>query len=124
MSKGIMAAMAAAFSAGILPIFTKLMQNAGATPGQVLVYRYLFVFLLTGAYFVFKRRSPAVGIKGIAALIFFSICGYGGSCFLLACAFNYLPIGLASMLYFTYPVFVMLIMTFIFRERPTAIKVL
>lgn len=123
MSKGIFAAIAAAFSAGILPIFTKLMMNLGATSGQVLFYRYLFVFLIMGFWHLTTRKTVKIRWTVFLTLIFFSIAGYGGACFLLTCSFNFLPVSLATMLYFTYPLFVMMIMVVIFREKPSVVKI-
>ena len=122
MSKGVVAAICAAFSAGMIPIFTKLMMNAGLTSAQVLFFRYMWVFIMAGGWMMIRKKSFHITRKQLCALFFFTVAGYGGATFLLASSFNFLSVGLATMLYFTYPMFVMLIMTLLFKEKPTKIK--
>ncbi|MGL4606599.1 MAG: DMT family transporter [Eubacteriaceae bacterium] len=119
---GIFAAISAAFAAGAIPFLTKLLMIEGLEPGGILFYRYSFVFVLLGVTLLIKKENLKVKKKQLVNLLLFSIFGYGGATFLLAVSFNYMPMGLATMLYFTYPLFVVLILGVVFREKPTPKK--
>ncbi|MEG2715832.1 MAG: DMT family transporter [Eubacterium sp.] len=123
MSKGVIAAVSAAFCAGTIPIFTKFMLSGGLTPVAVLFYRYLSIVIILGVSFLMRKKNICVTGKQFLSLIFFTVFGYGGATLLLAISLNFLSVGLSTMLYFTYPLFVMMIMIFFFKEKPTWIKV-
>ncbi len=124
MSLGILAAVSSAICCGFIPVFTKWMQNLGMTTVEVLFYRFSVVFIITGMILLMKKVSFRITFRQAITLMIMTVFGYGGATLLLASSFNYLPIGIASMLYFTYPIFVLLIMTFIFKEKLTKKKVL
>ncbi|WP_303867291.1 DMT family transporter [Acetobacterium wieringae] len=124
MSMGIIAAMAAALAAGLIPVLTKALMLDGLDATTILFYRYATVFIMLGLTFIMKKERIRVTKKQAVELVVFSAVGYGGSTFLLAQAFNYMPMGLATMLYFSYPLFVMVIMALIFKEKPNRIKMI
>lgn len=57
MSLGIIASIAAAFSCGGILVLTKWMMNTGMTSVEVLFYRFLFVFIITGIWFIIKKQN-------------------------------------------------------------------
>ncbi|CAK7071053.1 MAG: hypothetical protein EUB_00806 [Eubacterium sp.] len=122
MSLGIIASIAAAFSCGGILVLTKWMMNTGMTSVEVLFYRFLFVFIITGIWFIIKKQNCRITLRQLVTLVLLTVAGYGGSTFLLATSFNFLPMGLATMLYFTYPLFVLVIMTILFKEKLTRVK--
>ncbi|MEA5072934.1 MAG: DMT family transporter [Eubacterium aggregans] len=122
MSKGIWAAVSAALTAGLLPVFTKVMMNHGVTDVEVMVVRYLGVFLFAGIGLMLRGQGLRITGRQFVTLVLLTVFGYAGACYLLAAALNFLPVGMATMLYFTYPLFTMLIMTLVFREKPTGRK--
>lgn len=124
MSMGIIAAMAAALAAGLIPVLTKALMLDGWDATTILFYRYAVVFIILGLAFIIKKERIRVTKKQAVELVAFSAVGYGGSTFLLAQAFNYLPMGLATMLYFSYPLFVVMMMALIFKEKPNRIKMI
>ncbi len=124
MSMGIIAAMAAALAAGLIPVLTKALMLDGWDATTILFYRYAVVFIILGLTFIMKKERIRVTKKQAVELVAFSAVGYGGSTFLLAQAFNYLPMGLATMLYFSYPLFVVMMMALIFKEKPNRIKII
>lgn len=124
MSMGIIAAMAAAVAAGLIPVLTKALMLDGLDATTILFYRYAVVFIILGLTFIMKKERIRVTKKQAVELVAFSAVGYGGSTFLLAQAFNYMPMGLATMLYFSYPLFVVLMMALIFKEKPNRIKMI
>ena len=122
MSLGIFAAISSAVCCGFIPVITKWMQNTGMTSVEVLFYRFGFVFIMAGLWLLFKREDFRINLRQLLALAGMTVFGYGGSTLLLATSFNDLPIGLATMLYFSYPLFVLIIMTLIFKEKLTRFK--
>lgn len=124
MSLGILAALSSAICCGFIPVITKWMQTSGMTSPEVLFYRFCFVFVFAGIWLLVKGESFRVSPRQFFTLAAMTIFGYGGSTLLLATSFNDLPIGLATMLYFSYPLFVLIIMTAVFREALTRLKLL
>lgn len=124
MSSGIIAAIAAALAAGLIPVLTKALMLDGVGAATILFYRYLVVFILLGIVFIIKKVNIRVSKQQALELVIFSAFGYGGSTFLLALAFNFMPMGLATMLYFSYPLFVVMIMCLVFKEIPNQNKVI
>lgn len=123
MSPGIIAAISAALAAGTIPVLTKALMLDGFSPTTILFYRYAFVFVFLGLSFLIKKESIKLTKQQMAELIIFSVFGYGGATFLLAQSFNFMPMGLATMLYFSYPFFVVLIMGLVFKEKPNRWKI-
>lgn len=123
MSSGIIAAIAAALAAGLIPVLTKALILDGVGTATILFYRYLVVFILLGIVFIIKKENIRVSKQQALELLIFSTFGYGGSTLLLALAFNFMPMGLATMLYFSYPLFVVIIMSLVFKEKPNFNKV-
>ncbi|MGV8907040.1 MAG: DMT family transporter [Acetobacterium sp.] len=122
MSPGIIAAIAAALAAGTIPVLTKTLMLDGFSATTILFYRYLFVLIFLGLIFIIKKEQLSVTKRQLAELIIFSLFGYGGATFLLAQSFNFMPMGIATMLYFSYPFFVLLIMVVVFKEKPSLEK--
>ena len=124
MSTGIIAAVAAALAAGLIPVLTKALMLDGLDATTILFYRYAVVFIGLGLTFILKKEKIRVTSRQALELFVFSIFGYGGSTFLLAQSFNYMPMGLATMLYFSYPLFVVVIMGLVFKEKPNQTKMI
>jgi drug/metabolite transporter (DMT)-like permease len=124
MSTGIIAAVAAALAAGLIPVLTKALRLDGLDTTTILFYRYAVVFIGLGLTFILKKEKIRVTSRQALELFVFSIFGYGGSTFLLAQSFNYMPMGLATMLYFSYPLFVVVIMGLVFKEKPNQTKMI
>ncbi|WP_373483373.1 DMT family transporter [Acetobacterium sp.] len=124
MSTGIIAAVAAALAAGLIPVFTKALMLDGLDATTILFYRYAFVFIGLGISFILKKEKIRVTSRQALELFIFSVFGYGGATFLLAQSFNYMPMGLATMLYFSYPLFVVVIMGLVFKEKPNQTKII
>lgn len=121
---GIIAAVLAALAAGTIPFLTKILMLQDLDPGSILFYRYLFVFIFLGVILSVKKEKLKISKKQLINLLIFSIFGYAGATFLLSTSFNYMPMGLATMLYFTYPLFVVLIMGLVFKEKPRKKKLI
>ena len=118
----VFAALAAA-SYGTNPIFAKPLYADGMNPDSVLLFRYAFGIALLGllmiwngwrrhnlktAFRVNRHSLPQLVILGILMAL---------SSLTLFLSYNYMPVGIASTLLFTYPIMVAVIMTLIYHER-------
>ncbi len=119
-----MMALLGAIAYGIQPTFTKLLLNLGINSTTLIFYRFVFVALIMGFYLLARKKLVRPSIKQIRDLIFFGILGYGGTIFLLTESYNYLPMGQATMIYFTYPVCVALMMVIFYKEKISFLKIL
>ena len=118
----VFAALAAA-SYGTNPVFAKPLYADGMNPDSVLLFRYAFGIALLGllmiwngwrrhnlstAFHVNRHSLPQLVILGILMAL---------SSLTLFLSYNYMPVGIASTLLFTYPILVAVIMTLIYHER-------
>ena len=117
----VFAALAAA-SYGTNPIFAKPLYADGMNPDSVLLFRYAFGIALLGllmiwngwrrhnlstAFRVSRHSLPQLVILGILMAL---------SSLTLFLSYNYMPVGIASTLLFTYPILVAVIMTLVYHE--------
>ena len=117
----VFAALAAA-SYGTNPVFAKPLYADGMNPDSVLLSRYAFGIALLGllmiwngwrrhnlstAFRVSRHSLPQLVILGILMAL---------SSLTLFLSYNYMPVGIASTLLFTYPILVAVIMTLVYHE--------
>ena len=117
----VFAALAAA-SYGTNPIFAKPLYADGMNPDTVLLFRYAFGIVLLGlimvgrglrthelatVFRVSRHSLPQLVLLGILMAL---------SSLTLFVSYNYMPVGIASTLLFTYPILVAVIMTLVYHE--------
>ncbi len=124
MKKGILAVVSASFLYGIMPIFTKQVLLEGMPSGAVVFYRLFFSAVLSLIILLITKADLKVTGEQFFHLALFGILGFGATTALLAVAYDLIPTGLATMLHFTYPLFVTAVMTVIFKEPLTKMKIL
>lgn len=124
MLKGIVYIVMASVAYGILPAFSKTLLASGMNSQSVLFFRFLFAAVGALAIAKVSKTSLKVTRKQLYQLAFFSVAGYGATSFLLTTSYQYLPIGLATMFHFSYPLLVTIIMCVLYRERITGWKIL
>lgn len=119
--KGVVCAIIAAATYGMIPLFAKPLYAGesnpdGLNPESVLFFRYLFAILLLGIMVKVRGRSFAVNknellpLMAIGAIMSLSSITLFGS-------YQYLDGGIASTILFVYPMIVAVIMAIFFRER-------
>ena len=97
-----------------LPILVKLAYSVGLGPGNTLLLRYIFSFiLLSGFIKLFSHGrllslSPLVIVQGMLIL---------GSGLFYFSALKTLPAGMATVVFFTHPVLVAILSLFVFKEK-------
>ena len=122
MKKGVLAVVVASFLYGVMPIFTKRALMEGMTSGAVVFYRLFFSSIVS--FIVLKVLGIDMKATGrqIVETAVMGVVGFGSTMALLTMAYSLIPTGLATMLHFTYPLFVTVVMTVIFKEKMTGLK--
>lgn len=120
--KGIGAVVLASIAYGIMPIFTKDLILQGMPTVSVVFYRFLLASIAAGIYLGVSKKGLRVTKRQLRELIILGIAGFGLTAFFLASSYETLPVGLATMFHFTYPIFVVLIMMGPFREVASRMK--
>lgn len=114
--KGVLYGMATSVTFGLIPLFTLPLMGKGMVYDSILFYRFLFASMALGTVMLIKKESFRVEWKDVHVFVMLSVFYTFSSLFLLW-GYGYMGAGVATTLHFTYPVFVTLIMFFIFRER-------
>lgn len=124
MKKGVLAVIVASFLYGIMPIFTKRILLEGMTSGAVVFYRLLFAAIVSFIVLKVLGIDITVTKRQFIEMAVMGVLGFGATTALLTMSYNLIPTGLATMLYFSYPLFVTLVMTVFFKEKISKIKIM
>ena len=117
----VFAALAAA-SYGTNPVFAKPLYADGMNPDSVLLFRYAFGIALLGLLMIWngwRRHNLSTAFRvsrhSLQQLVILGIL-MALSSLTLFLSYNYMPVGIASTLLFTYPILVAVIMTLVYHE--------
>lgn len=124
MIKGVLAVVVSSLAYGVMPVFTKNVLGSGLPAQSTVFFRMFFACIIVACIMLFKKISFRVSRKQFFDLCLYGILGFGMTALLLASSYKYMPIGIATMLHFAYPLFVTVFMNTIFREKNTVLKVL
>lgn len=97
-----------------MPILAKLAYATGLEPGFVLWLRYVFAFILLAVFLTCTRSSAILLFSPLAILQGVFMIGSGLFYFY---SLQYLPAGLASIIFFSHPVLVALLALVVFKEK-------
>lgn len=114
--KGIMYGMATSVTFGLIPLFTLPLMGKGMAYDSILFYRFLFASMALAAVMLLKKETFRIDLRDLPVFILLAFFYTFSSLFLL-CGYGYMGAGVATTLHFTYPVFVTLLMFFLFREK-------
>ena len=121
--KGISLVIFASISWGAMPIFTKNLYLSGMTAYMVLTLRYLLAAFSIFIYLIITNGKIKVSSILITETITIGLVGFCGTGLLLYLSYNYISVGLATMLHFIYPTLVTIIMVIFYKEKLNVIKV-
>lgn len=124
MKKGILAVIASSFLYGIMPVFTKAVLKQGLNSSSTVFFRFLFAAIFAGIFILVNKKSVQITKKQFLQMLLFGGLGFGGTAALLTASYSLIPMGLATMLHFTYPLFVTVVMAFLFSEKLNGIKII
>ncbi len=104
---------------GTLGLFARLGQHEGLDAASLLTLRFLVAALALWGYFsLFDRPSLRITRKEMATCAALGLAGYGIFSTFFFKAFEAAPASTVSLLFFSYPVFVILLDWLILREQP------
>lgn len=122
---GFLAVIVSAIIFGCLPLIAKVIYSNGGNPFSVIFYRF---FLPLPLLWVLSERLEKNNMKitkeELKQLIIVSLCGYGITALLVFSSYNYISTGVATTLHFTYPIFVTLGITIVYKEKPDFLKII
>ena len=101
---------------GMIPLFSVPVLNEGVGFDSLLFYRYLMAAAVMALIQLARRRSLAISLKDVPLVLLLGVLFAFSSVFMFM-AFDYMPTGLVSTMYFIYPVITALIMTLLYGER-------
>ena len=121
--KGYICGMVSGATYGMIPLFSVPVLNEGIGFDSLLFYRYLLAAAVMALLQLVRRRSLAISLKDVPLVLLLGVLFAFSSVFMFM-AFDYMPTGLVSTMYFIYPVITAVIMSLLFKERMTWGRVL
>ena len=116
--KGYVCGMVSGATYGMIPLFSVPVLHEGMGFDSLLFYRYLLAAAVMAALQLVRRRSLAISMRDVPMVLLLGVLFALSSVFMFM-AFDYMPTGLVSTMYFIYPVITALIMSLFFKERMT-----
>ena len=108
---------------GLIPLFTLPLMAKGMQFDSILFYRFLFATLALAGIMTAKKEPFRVEKREIPILVLLGFF-YTASAMFLFWGYRFMSVGIATTLHFTYPIFVTLIMLFVFREKTSWITLM
>jgi len=115
-TKGILYIILSACAFGIMPILAKLSYIGGANTYTTLFLRFFFAAIMLLYYLKSKGISMKVTRKQLFLVIIIGVFGFTLTTSSLFMSYNYISIGMASMIFYTYPSIVTLL-AFMFNKE-------
>lgn len=113
---GTICALISAISFGLIALFSVPLLNAGLHFNNVIFYRYLFASAFIGIFMLLRKKSLKIDLKDLPLLGVLSLVNVACS-ILIVWGYDLLDSGLATSIYFLYPVFVVVAMVTFFGEK-------
>ncbi|WP_164917280.1 DMT family transporter [Clostridium sp. JN-9] len=102
---------------GVMPVLAKLAYGRGATTYTVLFLRFLFAAFILLYIILNKKISLKLNMKQILMVIMLGLFGYSATALCLFISYNYVSVGVATNLLYTYPAIVTLMSRFLYKEK-------
>lgn len=122
-SKGYISAIISSVSYGLIPLFILPLKTIGFPMNVTLFYRFFLSALFILPLLIYKKETLKISRRELISLfvlgIFFALMSE-----FLFLGYDYLTPGIASTIFFVYPVIVALIVFFVFKEALTKLTVL
>lgn len=109
---------------GIIPILAKIAYGSGANADTTLFLRFAFAIIILLCYFKFKHISIKLGLKEFCFVMLLGALGYSIMSLLLFASYNYMDVGVASMIIYVYPTIVTILSAIIYKEKISLRKVI
>jgi len=116
-TKGILFIILSAISFGIMPILAKLSYRGGANTYTTLFLRFFFAAIMLLYYLKAKGISLKLARKQLFFVLIIGVFGFTLSSVSLFMSYNYISIGMATMIVYTYPAIVTLFSYLFYSEK-------
>ena len=116
-TKGILYIILSACAFGIMPILAKLSYRGGANAYSTLFLRFLFAAIMLFYYLKTKGISMKLTKKQLILIIIIGVLGFTLTTSSLYMSYNYISIGMASMIFYIYPSIVTILAYVVYKEK-------
>lgn len=113
---GFLLALLSSATFGLLPLFSIPAMSAGVGVNSLLVYRFSIATVLMGIIVKAKGRRLILPARDAGAVLLVSL-AYAGTSKFLTSSYNYMPSGIATTIFYLFPILVALLMVVFFKER-------
>jgi len=121
--KGIFYIILSAISFGIMPILAKIAYIYGSNSVSVLFFRFAFASIMLLSYIKYKNLSLKLNKKQIILILIFGLIGYTGCSIIIFTSYNYISVGLATMILYIHPAIVVILAALFCNENITIRKI-
>ena len=123
-TKGFLATVVSATFFGFIPLMVKVVCSGGGNTLAAAFYRFALSLPVLYIYLRCKKVPMGITKKQLLDIILITLLGYGGTTVFLFTSYNYIPLGMATTIHFTYPVFTILGCVIFLHEKIRKMKVL
>ena len=121
---GILFLILASVAFGVMPILAKFAYSGGANTYTTLFLRFIIASLMLFIYIRSKKISLKLNKKQLFIILALGSVGYSMTSIFLFMSYNYISVGLATMMLYTYPAIVTIMSFVIYKEKLYAKKML
>ncbi len=119
---GIFEALLSATLFGLIPFFFIPLYQNGFGAESTLAYRFIMAALMTSLFALFKRKSLYISPDKLIPVVANAFIYFVATLFLFL-ALTYMPSGIVTTIFFTNPIFVMILMIVLYKERLERYKI-
>ncbi|MBU3217096.1 DMT family transporter [Clostridium estertheticum] len=123
-TKGILYIILSASAFGIMPILAKLSYKGGANAYSTLFLRFLFAAIMLFYYLKTKGISMKLTKKQSILILIIGVFGFTLTTSSLYMSYNYIGIGMASMIFYIYPSIVTILAYVFYKEKIYSRKII
>ncbi|MEE0776127.1 MAG: DMT family transporter [Bacillota bacterium] len=114
---GYLAAIVSSILFGVMAILVKLALKTGLDPFDVVFFRFFFTSFIIAIYVLVRRINLKLQWAQIWRIIFLALVGYAAMNITYYTAFDRMPVSLAGMMHYIYPVAAVVIGRVIFKDH-------
>ncbi len=122
-TKGFLATVISATFFGFMPLMVKVICSCGGNTLAAAFYRFLLSLPALYIYLKIKKIPLSLTKKQLFDIALITIFGYGGTTVLLFSSYGYIPLGMATTIHFTYPIFTILGCLLFLHEKVVPAKI-
>ncbi len=119
---GVFEALLSATLFGLIPFFFVPLHQNGFGIISTLSYRFTIAAIIVIIFSVLTKKSLKVGYKNVVPILLNGLVYFLATMFLFS-ALTYMPSGIVTTIFFTNPIFVMILMVLIYKEKLEPYKV-